>query len=77
MKLTVLILYAAEKVNCGIFGAALPPNGQIQMIVEGKCKYKLTINYFRITLKLILLGICVVSFSRAFYVREAIIIQNR
>ena len=44
MKLTVLILYVAEKVNGGIFGAALPPNGQIQMIVGGKCKYKLTIN---------------------------------
>ena len=66
--LTVLILYVAEKVNGGIFLAALPPNGQIQMIVGGKCKYKLTINYYRISLKLILVGTIVVSFSRAFYV---------
>ena len=36
LKLIVLILYIVEKVNGGIVGGGLPPNGQVQMIVGGK-----------------------------------------
>ena len=64
MKLTVLILYVAEKVYGGIFGASLPPSNDCRV----KCKYILTINYSRITLKHILVGTSVVSLSKAFYV---------
>ena len=66
MKLTVLILYVAENVNGGIFGAALPTNGPIQWIVGGKCKYKLIINYFR-TSKRIPVGAHIVSIKVRFY----------
>ena len=63
LKLIVLILYIEEKVH----GGGLPPNGQVQMIVRGKCKYEITVNYFRITLKLMPMGTFVVRFRKGFY----------
>ena len=45
LKWMFVILYIVEKVHGGLFGGGLPPNGQVQMIVGGKCKYEIT-DYF-------------------------------
>ena len=37
----VMVLYIIEKVHGGLFGGGIPPNGQVQMIVGGKCEYKI------------------------------------
>ena len=43
-----MVLYIIEKVNGGLFGGGLPPDGQVQMIVRGKCEYKISLHLYKI-----------------------------